>query len=105
MHFKDFGIIIAAYLIVKVGYMVLFNNFFHLITLKGKKARGTYLERFSKVLGYALIFIGLVTGLLVMLKRYFPGYYLYGYGTTVFGTLAFLIFKFFSYRSEDKEMV
>ncbi|MDD4343291.1 MAG: hypothetical protein PHH19_02840 [Eubacteriales bacterium] len=105
MLFKDFIYILAAYIIIKIGYMVLFNNFFHLVTLKGKKAKGTYLDKFSRILGYALIFIGLITALLIVLKRYFPNYYLYAYGTVIFATAAFLLIKFFSYRSEEKEAI
>ncbi len=105
MQFKDFIYILAAYIIIKVGYMVLFNNFFHLITLKGKKAKGTYLDKFSRLLGYALIFVGLVTALLVFLKRYFPNYYIIAYGITIFATVAFLLIKFFSYKNEEKEII
>ncbi len=105
MLFKDFLYILAAYIIIKIGYMVLFNNFFHLVTLKGKKAKGTYLDKFSRVLGYSLIFIGFVTALLVILKKYFPNYYLYAYGTVIFGTAAFLLIKFFSYRDEEKRIL
>lgn len=94
-----------AYLITKVGYMVLYNNLFYLITLKGKKAKGTYLERFNKTFGYSLIFSGLITGLLVIVKKYSPEHYLQGYGLFIAIIIVFLLVKFYSYRNEEKELL
>lgn len=102
---KDFLFIVVAYLIVKLGYMVLFNNFFHLVTLKGKKAHGTYLDKFSRTLGYSLIALGFFTALLTVIKRYFPDHYLYGYVTLLFIMIIFLFIKFFSYKNEEREIM
>lgn len=105
LFLEDFLIIILAYLLTKFGYLVLFNNFFHLISLKGKKAKGTYLDKFSKVFGYALIVLGLFTAALLFIRRMLADYYLQAYLTVVLIVMLFLVYKYFSYKNEERKTI
>lgn len=105
MDAKDFGIIFLAYIIIKVGYMVSYNSLFHLLSLKAKKIEGTYIDKFTKTLGFALIFLGLTTGSIIVFKRYIPNYYMHGYILVIFATVAFLIIKLNSYKNSEKELM
>lgn len=102
LYFNDFLFVLLAYMLTKFGYLVLFHNFFHLVSLKGKKAEGTYLEKFSRILGYALVLLGIVTASLILVKRIFPSYYLHGYLIVVVFVFLFLIYKFYSYKREER---
>lgn len=96
-------ILLFAYFLSKLGYMVLFNNFFHLLTLKRKMKEESWVDKFSKILGYTLLVSGLVTGLLILVKKYFPETYLYFYLAYIIVALAFLAYKYFALKKADDQ--
>lgn len=95
-------IIILAYSFSKLGYMILYNNFFYLVTLKGKNAAENWLEKFGNRLGYTLLATGFFTALLLIIKKYFADDYMLIYGIYLLLALVFLIYNFFSLRRKAK---
>lgn len=91
-------IVLLAYSLSKLGYMVLFNNFFQLMALKGKKIEEKWLDKFIKIIGYTLVISGLITASLLLLKKYFPENYLSFYGVYLVLALFFLVYKYFALR-------
>lgn len=105
MVFNDFVIVFVAYIIIKIGYLISFSSLFHLLSLKGKKLNGTYIDKFTRTSGFTLIFLGIVTGSLVVFKKFFPNYYIYAYLSIIFASLIFLLIKFNSYKNFEKDLL
>lgn len=105
MVLKDFLIFFVAYIIIKIGYLISFSSLYHLLSLKGKKLHGTYLDKFTRTSGFTLIFLGIVTGSLVVFKKFFPNYYIHGYLSIIFASIIFLVIKLNSYKNSEKELI
>ena len=97
---REFLTILAAYFFMKLGYLVAFNNFVRIVSLKDKEQKDEILERFSRTLGYVLFTAGVFTLSVLPLRKFFPEYYLHIYMLLMAALIVFAGIKYYLYKKE-----